>query len=99
MNSDALRGRKLDTFLAYLSSQFPDREFEKRYDPHQGIFCFRVVDPSEWGHLLCISQEFLDDHQIQEIELLLHERQVGAMLRRAGQSPVLLTNRGLSIEG
>jgi hypothetical protein len=99
MKNDAVRGRKLETLLSYLTSQFPDRQFEKRYDPHQGLFSFRVFDPSQWGHLLCISQEFLDDHQIQEIELFLHERQVGATLRRAGQSPVLLSNRGLSIEG
>ena len=100
---DHLLDDKLAAARHYLASQFPEHTVQssKVEDPEHAAwpgYVLRIDHSGRKTHLVYLSEEFLDDHKVSEIDRLLRERRVADKLRHAGTSPVLVTNHGIQIQ-
>ncbi len=96
---DHLLDDKLAAARHYLISQFPEHTVQSsKVDAAWPGYVLRIDHSGRKAHLVYLSEEFLDDHKVSEIDRLLRERRVADKLRHAGTSPVLVTNHGIQIQ-
>jgi len=77
---------KLAKVRDYLTSQFPDHAVTDTEDLPGDCQAFKIGLGNRVAHRTCIAVEFLEDHNVSEIEPVLRDRRLAEKLREAGKS-------------
>jgi hypothetical protein len=85
----------LDAVRQHLKQCFPDWSVDERWDGDREAQSFRLTKPSEPEHLLEVRRNLLDNHQPEELSVLLRYQAVGQSLAHAEGHRLLLSARGL----
>jgi hypothetical protein len=85
---------KLELVRQYLSSQFPGRGIEEKYDFDRGAQSFKISQ-DKGTLLLKVNEDFLDETSPERITSLLGQWDVASLLKRNPKQGLLIGNEGL----
>src|SRR5262245_11997519 len=81
-----------------LKSDFAHHAIVETRKPQRSSHCY-LLNPSDTvEQRIYVSNEFLNDHTVEEIQDLLKEWHLRDAIRAAGDRVVVVTNRGIRVE-
>lgn len=84
---------KIEVIRKYLQVEFPEQIIENQYDFDLGTQIFRI-SKADHPYILRVAQEFIDDNDPSNIEVILRRHNVAKFIREARCLKVLLRSTG-----
>lgn len=88
---------KLNAVRNYLKSEFPGYTIDDHYDFDRFAQTFRLT-LGDKIHLVTVSREFIDDHSVSEISILLQGYNLSQYFKDEKVVRVIVTNSGVKLE-